>query len=192
MANPLFQPVLAARCLLLNEINDIRGRLTEGGRNREERERERGPVYPFERRLSSSRIACSVYGGIYRGISRTRNVYLFEERWFPSVECRSWNIDNSPRDYDYSPGLLRDDRVHVNVHGQSFAVRVIKWRYAACVLQRGSISPADKYNRARTPQEAAHTHHSHHSQNHHEHSLHSLKKMKKEQEACKDERHVSA
>ena len=30
MANPLFQPVLAARCLLLNEINDIRGRLTAG------------------------------------------------------------------------------------------------------------------------------------------------------------------
>lgn len=40
MANPLFQPVLAARCLLLNEINDIRGRLT----GREAGKRERRPV----------------------------------------------------------------------------------------------------------------------------------------------------
>ncbi|XP_071643720.1 protein groucho-like isoform X1 [Temnothorax longispinosus] len=51
---------------------------------------------------------------------------------------------------------------------------------------RGSISPADKYNRSRTPQEATHTHHSHHSQNHHDHSLHPMKKMKKEHETCKD------
>ncbi|KYQ60267.1 Transducin-like enhancer protein 4 [Trachymyrmex zeteki] len=52
---------------------------------------------------------------------------------------------------------------------------------------RGSISPADKYNRARTPQEP--THHSHHSQNHHDHSLHPMKKMKKELETCKDTVH---
>ncbi|KYN18282.1 Transducin-like enhancer protein 3 [Trachymyrmex cornetzi] len=52
---------------------------------------------------------------------------------------------------------------------------------------RGSISPADKYNRARTPQEP--THHSHHSQNHHEHPLHPMKKMKKELETCKDTVH---
>ncbi|XP_011262108.2 protein groucho isoform X1 [Camponotus floridanus] len=44
---------------------------------------------------------------------------------------------------------------------------------------RGSISPADKYSRSRTPQEATHTHHSHHSQNHHDH--HPMKKMKKEE-----------
>lgn len=78
---------------------------------------------------------------------------------------------------------------------QSFIVAlcVIKWRrYTACVLQRGSISPADKYNRARTPQEATHTHHSHHSQNHHDHPLHPMKKMKKEHETCKDVGHVSA
>ncbi|XP_018365092.1 PREDICTED: protein groucho-1-like [Trachymyrmex cornetzi] len=54
---------------------------------------------------------------------------------------------------------------------------------------RGSISPADKYNRARTPQEP--THHSHHSQNHHEHPLHPMKKMKKELETCKDTVHSS-
>ncbi|XP_018050498.1 PREDICTED: protein groucho-1-like isoform X1 [Atta colombica] len=54
---------------------------------------------------------------------------------------------------------------------------------------RGSISPADKYNRARTPQEP--THHSHHSQNHHDHPLHPMKKMKKELETCKDTVHSS-
>lgn len=52
-------------------------------------------------------------------------------------------------------------------------------------LQRSSISPGDKYNRPRTPQE---THHSHHSQNHHDHPMH-IKKMKKEQD--KDIGHVS-
>lgn len=86
--------------------------------------------------------------------------------------------------------FLAVDRVHVNVLGQSFMIALIKWhRYTACILQRGSISPADKYNRARTPQEP--THHSHHSQNHHDHSLHPMKKMKKELETCKDTVHVS-
>ncbi|XP_011646965.2 protein groucho-like [Pogonomyrmex barbatus] len=47
---------------------------------------------------------------------------------------------------------------------------------------RGSISPADKYNRPRTPPETTHTHHSHHSQNHHDHSMHAAKKLKKEHE----------
>jgi len=86
--------------------------------------------------------------------------------------------------------FLAVDRVHVNVLGQLFMIALIKWRYTACVLQRGSISPADKYNRARTPQEP--THHSHHSQNHHDHPLHPMKKMKKELETCKDTVHVSA
>lgn len=74
------------------------------------------------------------------------------------------------------------------------ALCVIKWRrcYTAYVLQRGSISPADKYNRARTPQETTHTHHSHHTQNHHDHSMIPMKKMKKDLEACKDAGHVSA
>ncbi|XP_072748082.1 protein groucho-like isoform X2 [Anoplolepis gracilipes] len=48
---------------------------------------------------------------------------------------------------------------------------------------RSSISPADKYSRSRTPQEATHTHHSHqshHSQNHHDHPIHPMKKIKKE------------
>ncbi|XP_066599060.1 protein groucho-like [Prorops nasuta] len=43
---------------------------------------------------------------------------------------------------------------------------------------RSSISPGEKYNRPRTPQES---HHSHHSQNHHDHPMH-IKKMKKEQD----------
>ncbi|XP_050446974.1 protein groucho-like isoform X2 [Cataglyphis hispanica] len=45
---------------------------------------------------------------------------------------------------------------------------------------RGSISPADKYSRSRTPQEATHTHHSHHSHHSHNHQDHPIKKMKKE------------
>ncbi|XP_070163710.1 protein groucho-like isoform X3 [Polyergus mexicanus] len=45
---------------------------------------------------------------------------------------------------------------------------------------RGSISPADKYSRSRTPQEATHTHHPHHSHHSHNHQDHPIKKMKKE------------
>lgn len=84
MANPLFQPVLAARCLLLNEINDIRGRLTG------EEKRGRGePVYIlFERRVSSTRIACSVYGGIHAVYREHERLPLEEKRspYRPIVE----------------------------------------------------------------------------------------------------------
>jgi hypothetical protein len=57
-------------------------------------------------------------------------------------------------------------------------------------VQISSISPADKYNRPRTPQQAHH--HSHHhpsqTQNHHDH--HVAKKLKKEH-PDKDIGHVS-
>lgn len=61
------------------------------GRGREK------PIYPFERRVSSSRIACSVYGGMYR----ERERLSLRRGGFPIVVA-CWNIDNSPRDYNFA------------------------------------------------------------------------------------------